>query len=323
MSVAQIYRHIMDDVIRNLKPEVAAEGGDESVLGELQQIWESKILQTGSLGHQQMPVSTETEAYVPHTSSYAYEPIMPGPYANAAYIPDHNAYPPLEMGHMYMAPQNYINPPSETRHHFTPTLTPNPVSTQMAANALRNLNASSIDPASLGKPLQYISPPASLNSWPNQVNLPDPNSRPSSSASIHNILRQHDGACDEEGVPQTTDKWEQAKQIDALMLQQYNDKQTKLQNKKKQHKIRQVDGGGDDDEEEGGAAVASPKDDEELDSDLDDDDDTEPETENYILCQYEKVTRIKNKRKTNLKDGIMHINGKDSLFHKATGEFEW
>lgn len=32
---------------------------------------------------------------------------------------------------------------------------------------------------------------------------------------------------------------------------------------------------------------------------------------------------MKNKRKANLKDGIMHINGKDYVFSKATGEFEW
>ncbi len=38
MSVALIYRHIMDDVIRNIKPEVAAEGLDESILNELQQV---------------------------------------------------------------------------------------------------------------------------------------------------------------------------------------------------------------------------------------------------------------------------------------------
>jgi len=63
--------------------------------------------------------------------------------------------------------------------------------------------------------------------------------------------------------------------------------------------------------------------DEELDSDLDDEDDAEPETEHLVLCQFEKVTRIKNKRKCNLKDGIMHLHGRDSVFHKATGEFDW
>jgi len=61
----------------------------------------------------------------------------------------------------------------------------------------------------------------------------------------------------------------------------------------------------------------------ELGSDLDDSDDEEPQTENLVLCQFEKVTRIKNKRKCNLKAGVMHLNGRDYLFNKANGEFEW
>jgi transcription initiation factor TFIIA large subunit len=45
--------------------------------------------------------------------------------------------------------------------------------------------------------------------------------------------------------------------------------------------------------------------------------------DNMILCQYEKVNRIKAKWKCNFKDGIVHIDGKDYMFHKANGEFEW
>ncbi len=51
--------------------------------------------------------------------------------------------------------------------------------------------------------------------------------------------------------------------------------------------------------------------------------DEEPDTDHLVLCQFEKVTRVKNKRKCNLKDGIMLLNGREYLFHKATGEFDW
>lgn len=51
--------------------------------------------------------------------------------------------------------------------------------------------------------------------------------------------------------------------------------------------------------------------------------DEEPTTENYVLCQFEKITRVKNKRKCILGSGIMHLNGQEYVFHKATGEFEW
>ena len=45
--------------------------------------------------------------------------------------------------------------------------------------------------------------------------------------------------------------------------------------------------------------------------------------ENLILCQYEKVTRTKNKWKCILKDGMLHINDQDYAFHRATCDFEW
>ncbi|KAF8835340.1 hypothetical protein BDN67DRAFT_992478 [Paxillus ammoniavirescens] len=88
--------------------------------------------------------------------------------------------------------------------------------------------------------------------------------------------------------------------------------------------------------------------DEAINSDLDDSD-TEGEEEaeeggqgdtDIVFCTYDKVGslitdstinltatvqvgRVKNKWKCILKDGMIHINGKDYLFAKCTGEFEW
>lgn len=59
-----------------------------------------------------------------------------------------------------------------------------------------------------------------------------------------------------------------------------------------------------------------------LGSDLDDEVE-EPETSDIVLCQFEKVTRVKTKHKCQLKDGIMHLNGRDYLFNKATADFEF
>ena len=60
-----------------------------------------------------------------------------------------------------------------------------------------------------------------------------------------------------------------------------------------------------------------------LGSDLDAEDEKEPETSNIVLCQFEKVNRIKNKFKCVLKDGIMNLQGKDYHFSRATGEFDF
>ncbi|KAL1386930.1 transcription factor IIA, alpha/beta subunit-domain-containing protein [Phyllosticta capitalensis] len=71
-------------------------------------------------------------------------------------------------------------------------------------------------------------------------------------------------------------------------------------------------------------------DDEAINSDLDDSDEEQIQGEeedgpqgDTMICTYDKVQRVKNKWKCTLKDGILSTGGKDYLFHKAQGEFEW
>uniref|UniRef100_A0A3P8XPV2 General transcription factor IIA, 1 n=1 Tax=Esox lucius TaxID=8010 RepID=A0A3P8XPV2_ESOLU len=47
------------------------------------------------------------------------------------------------------------------------------------------------------------------------------------------------------------------------------------------------------------------------------------DTENVVVCQYDKIHRSKNKWKFHLKDGIMNLNGRDYVFSKAVGDAEW
>lgn len=72
---------------------------------------------------------------------------------------------------------------------------------------------------------------------------------------------------------------------------------------------------------------------ENLDASLDEDE-AIPETKNTILCQFQKVfpfsiilqlqiSRIKQKRKCILLNGVMNLNGKDFVFSKANGECEF
>ncbi|KAK6935807.1 Transcription factor IIA, alpha/beta subunit [Dillenia turbinata] len=74
--------------------------------------------------------------------------------------------------------------------------------------------------------------------------------------------------------------------------------------------------------------VVDDDDDEPLNEDDDDDlDDVEQgddlNAHHLVLAQFDKVTRTKSRWKCTLKDGIMHIDNKDILFNKATGEFEF
>ncbi|QEU62060.1 Toa1 [Kluyveromyces lactis] len=69
----------------------------------------------------------------------------------------------------------------------------------------------------------------------------------------------------------------------------------------------------------------------EINSDLDDSDDDyvnmdvedEGADVNMMLCLYDKVLRVKNKWKCNLKEGVVTIDHKDFAFQKAQGESEW
>ncbi|OJD34422.1 transcription factor tfiia complex subunit [Diplodia corticola] len=88
--------------------------------------------------------------------------------------------------------------------------------------------------------------------------------------------------------------------------------------------IPQLDGelGVEDEKEE--------NDDEAINSDLDDSDeeqiqegDDDGPQGDTMICTYDKVQRVKNKWKCTLKDGVLSTGGKDYLFHKAQGEFEW
>lgn len=82
--------------------------------------------------------------------------------------------------------------------------------------------------------------------------------------------------------------------------------------------VSQLDG--DDESEIDEDAINSDLDDPEEDEIDNDDDDEVPQ---IMLCMYDKVQRTKNKWKCVLKDGVLTINGREYVFHKANGEYEW
>ncbi|XP_003971552.1 transcription initiation factor IIA subunit 1 [Takifugu rubripes] len=82
----------------------------------------------------------------------------------------------------------------------------------------------------------------------------------------------------------------------------------------------------EEDEEEREVAEDGQVEEEPLNSedDVSDEEDQELfDTENVVVCQYDKIHRSKNKWKFHLKDGIMNLNGRDYVFSKAIGDAEW
>ncbi|KAH8288857.1 hypothetical protein KR054_010728, partial [Drosophila jambulina] len=82
-----------------------------------------------------------------------------------------------------------------------------------------------------------------------------------------------------------------------------------------------VDKDDDEDVEHEDAAEEEPLNSED---DVTDEDSAEMfDTDNVIVCQYDKITRSRNKWKFYLKDGIMNMRGKDYVFQKSNGDAEW
>lgn len=86
---------------------------------------------------------------------------------------------------------------------------------------------------------------------------------------------------------------------------------------------------GNDEDAAAGQKRKRISDDDEIGSDLDDSDDedldggADGDNDDMVLCLYDKVQRVKNKWKCVLKDGVASIDGRDYLFAKCNGEFEW
>lgn len=50
---------------------------------------------------------------------------------------------------------------------------------------------------------------------------------------------------------------------------------------------------------------------------------SDPDVDNYILAQSDRVRKGGGKWKVQLKEGIAHINGRDYLFNRATCDLDW
>ncbi|XP_063078193.1 transcription initiation factor IIA subunit 1-like [Engraulis encrasicolus] len=139
----------------------------------------------------------------------------------------------------------------------------------------------------------------------------------------------------------------QVQAVQQQQLQQVAPQQQQQQQQQPQQQqppmMLQVDGAGDTSSEEEDEEEEEYDEDEDEDKDKDGGEDGQVEeeplnseddvsdeedqelfdTENVVVCQYDKIHRSKNKWKFTLKDGIMNLNGRDYVFSKAIGDAEW
>ncbi|XP_063296561.1 transcription initiation factor IIA subunit 1 isoform X2 [Pelobates fuscus] len=142
-------------------------------------------------------------------------------------------------------------------------------------------------------------------------------------------------------IPTTMSATQASAQAHLTMASQQQQQQAQ-QGQQQAPLVLQVDGAGDTSSEEDEDEDEDDYDEEEEDKEKDGEDgqvEEEPlnsgddvsdeegqelfDTENVVVCQYDKIHRSKNKWKFHLKDGIMNLNGRDFVFSKAIGDAEW
>ncbi|XP_034117360.1 transcription initiation factor IIA subunit 1 isoform X1 [Drosophila sulfurigaster albostrigata] len=112
-----------------------------------------------------------------------------------------------------------------------------------------------------------------------------------------------------------------AKQLDGALDSSEEDESEESDDNMDNDDDDDLDKDDDDDAEHEDAAEEEPLNSED---DVTDEDNAEVfDTDNVIVCQYDKITRSRNKWKFYLKDGIMNMRGKDYVFQKSNGDAEW
>ncbi|KAJ2803347.1 transcription factor IIA subunit alpha [Coemansia guatemalensis] len=285
--VAAIYRYVIDDVVGNVQADFEGHGVDTSVLEELQRSWEAKIIQS-----------------------------------RVASFPNEDA---IGMGYQHAVRHNTAadqNSGTYASYQHASAEAANVNSAASLASIINNPEAAAPSAASLAS-LAQSGRGQLLEDDDDAVGAGDADLRRRYPRYGDADIPQNDGAADSPPLQRMNDS-------DALAKWQA------LRDARRAAALPQLDGADDDDDEDDSSRAGNghgdapkvelPED--AINSDLDDSDDEYDdgegeETEHIILCQYDKVTRSKNKWKCVLRDGIMLINGRDFLFQKANGDFEW
>ncbi|XP_067013000.2 transcription initiation factor IIA subunit 1 [Anabrus simplex] len=356
-NVLKLYRSVIEDVITGVRDAFLDEGVDEQVLQELRQIWETKLISSkavelnpdppepqppqigiqkelarnniASKPVQQMavyPISQQTTLGVSHVHQTA--PVLQQ--ANhQQHIPQQQQLQQQQamqqMSHQQTAlPQQQAQQQQQTvpQQQMAPTQqTQQPTQQTVIVT----------DPTKQ-VPIQ-ITLPAQGGGEPRILTIQVPASALQGNQ-LHSVLTG----------PVISATMALPPQLASTLLQQHVTAALQGQ----AASLRQVDGAADTSDED---------EDEDDDEDIDDDDENEDrdedeneeennegaeeeplnsgddvsdedpsdlfDTDNVVVCQYDKITRSRNKWKFYLKDGIMNLNSKDYVFQKASGDAEW
>lgn len=384
-TTSAVYIHVIEDVIEKVREEFVNNGGPgETVLNELQSLWEMKLIQAGAiLGPSERPSVAKpvpgagitpvhdlnvpyegTEEYETPTAEMLFPPTplqtpvptpLPGTVDSALYnIPTGSTDYPTPSYNEGAGGQNDIKPGAQPPSPWLNQRTPLGVDVNVAyVEGREEADRGASQPSAQ----DFLTGPAGKRKRDEFA----------SQYQTGGFIPQQDGAGDD-----ASDVFEleiiQSKCVGTSGIVKFaSGKVTSSQQKASPSRIPQLDGPIPDPYEDmlstpniynyqqgvvnedynvantpapdlqaGTPAIPAPNDvpeeddddepplNENDDDDLDDlDQGEELNTQHLVLAQFDKVTRTKSRWKCTLKDGIMHINNKDILFNKATGEFDF
>ncbi|KAL6437575.1 hypothetical protein ACFW04_004188 [Cataglyphis niger] len=353
-SVLKLYNTVIEDVIAGVRESFIDEGVDEQVLQELKQIWETKLMASKAVELNPDP----PEPQVPQINTHKAVTVNKVPQTQPQQQSQQQQQAQSQQQQQSTQPQQHTHSTGTSlqqqqpqQHSTTPV---QQVVTASAAVLDRQVPIQITLPPQAGMPdgpqrILSIQVPASAlqgNQLHTILTGPVISAAMGLPANLASTLLQQHVNSTLQG--QATLAPLQVNQPLQVVTQSTNSVTTQRppQNQQ-QNNINQLDGGvgdstDDDDEEE---EDDNDDDDEDLDEkeeeendeaaareeeplnsedDVTDDDPADLfDTDNVVVCQYDKITRSRNKWKFYLKDGIMNLSGKDYVFQKANGDAEW
>ncbi|XP_076807730.1 transcription initiation factor IIA subunit 1-like [Clavelina lepadiformis] len=305
-NVSTLYKTVIEDVINNIRETFLEDGVDEQVLQELKNTWESKVIQSKAIERRQEPQRHLTQQMYLNAQVF---PAMPGAIPTktvqmttggqqaALALPSNLIY--QQKLPTAITGQSQIYNSYQPSHQIVQQSTVQKKTVTTTAQGKEQVSSSgSQQPAVI---IQVDGASDALNSVPGCSSAVSTlNQKPS----LEHIMRS------------TASKLKMMPQVDGGAGSSSEDDDS--------------DDDDDDDEEEDedeeGRKSSEAVDFEPLCSD-DDDEEEDPvelfDTDNVIVCQYDKIHRAKARWKFHLKVGIMNLNGHDYVFQKATGEADW
>lgn len=308
-DVPKLYNQVVEEVINNVREAFLDEGVDEQVLLELKQSWESKIKQSKAV--EQPSPDNLVSTYNTHMASLQQRQIV------------HGQQQVIRQPVPQPRPATVINKQAQLPVFNPATGTIGLSGAAQAATVA--LPSGLYQPQLQLQPTIFTGPDGTQYILPAQTGLVPGLSIVTNSTTAPTVLPQQLSGTQVVTAPSQPQQVQVAAQQppqNVTQLDGPNDSSSE-----EDFDEEKDDDDDDDDKEENDENDEFQGEEEEPLNSGDDVSDEDPsdlfDTENVVVCQFDKINRIKNKWKFNLKDGIMNLNGKDYVFSKGNGEAEW